>query len=146
MDKKIVLQDGVTFSYDNDGVVRDMSILDGVEEVELYMDVAMEDTRKCFPDVKKLIVGSGVSMIDIPNSLFPHVRSVESMSKCFQSGPYLVREFNLKNTFYRDENDVIDLNNVYAISAYAFNGCKSLKIKNADTLLGTQFIGELLGN
>lgn len=148
MDKKIVLQDGVTFSYDNDGVVRDMSILDGVEEVELYMDVAMEDTRKCFPDVKKLIVGSGVSMIDIPNSLFPHVRSVESMSKCFQSGPYLVREFNLKNTFYRDENDVIDLNNVYAISAYAFNGCKSLKIKNADTLLsqntllGPQFIAK----
>ena len=39
MDKKIVLQDGVTFSYDNDGVVRDMSIHDGVEEVELYMDV-----------------------------------------------------------------------------------------------------------
>lgn len=34
MDKKIVLQDGVTFSYDNDGVVRDMSILDGVEEKE----------------------------------------------------------------------------------------------------------------
>ena len=32
MDKKIVLQDGVTFSYDNDGVVRDMSILDGVEK------------------------------------------------------------------------------------------------------------------
>lgn len=148
MDKKIVLQDGVTFSYDNDGVVRDMSILDGVEEVELYMDVAMEDTRKCFPDVKKLIVGSGVSMIDIPNSLFPHVRSVESMSKCFQSGPYLVRKFDLKNTFYRDENDVIDLNNVYAISAYAFNGCKSLKIKNADTLLsqdtllGPQFIAK----
>lgn len=24
MDKKIVLQNGVTFSYDNDGVVRDM--------------------------------------------------------------------------------------------------------------------------
>ena len=148
MDKKIVLQDGVTFSYDNDGVVRDMSILDGVEEVELYMDVAMEDTRKCFPDVKKLIVGSGVSMIDIPNSLFPNVRSVESMSKCFQSGPYLVRKFDLKNAFYRDENDVIDLNNVYAISAYAFNGCKSLKIKNADTLLsqdtllGPQFIAK----
>lgn len=140
MDKKIVLQDGVTFSYDNDGVVRDMSILDGVEEVELYMDVAMEDTRKCFPDVKKLIVGSGVSMIDIPNSLFPNVRSVESMSTCFQSGPYLVRKCDLKNTFYRDENDVIDLNNVYAISAYAFNGCKSLKIKNADTLLGPQLI------
>ena len=134
MDKKIVLQDGVTFSYDNDGVVRDMSILDGVEEVELYMDVAMEDTRKCFPDVKKLIVGSGVSMIDIPNSLFPNVRSVESMSTCFQSGPYLVREFDLKNTFYRDENDVIDLKNVYTISAYAFNGCKSLKIKNTDAL------------
>lgn len=138
----------MTFSYDNDGVVRDMSILDGVEEVELYMDVAMEDTRKCFPDVKKLIVGSGVSMIDIPNSLFPHVRSVESMSKCFQSGPYLVRKFDLKNAFYRDENDVIDLNNVYAISAYAFNGCKSLKIKNADTLLsqdtllGPQFIAK----
>lgn len=33
MDKKIVLQDGVTFSYDNDGVVRDMNILDGVEKV-----------------------------------------------------------------------------------------------------------------
>ena len=142
MDKKIVLQDGVTFSYDNDGVVRDMSILDGVEEVELYMDVAMEDTRKCFPDVKKLIVGSGVSMIDIPNSLFPHVRSVESMSTYFQSGPYLVQGFNLKNTFYRDENDVIDLNNVHAISAYAFNGCKSLKIKNAGTLLGPQFIAK----
>lgn len=142
MDKKIVLQDGVTFSYDNDGVVRDMSILDGVEEVELYMDVAMEDTRKCFPDVKKLIVGSGVSMIDIPNSLFPHVRSVESMSTYFQSGPYLVQGFNLKNTFYRDENDVIDLNNVHAISAYAFNGCKSLKIKNTGTLLGPQFIAK----
>ena len=26
MDKKIVLQDGVTFSYDNDGVVRDMIV------------------------------------------------------------------------------------------------------------------------
>ena len=142
MDKKIVLQDGVTFSYDNDGVVRDMSIHDGVEEVELYMDVAMEDTRKCFPDVKKLIVGSGVSMIEIPNSLFPNVRSVESMSTYFQSGPYLVQGFNLKNTFYRDENDVIDLNNVHAISAYAFNGCKSLKIKNAGTLLGPQFIAK----
>lgn len=128
----------MTFSYDNDGVVRDMSILDGVEEVELYMDVAMEDTRKCFPDVKKLIVGSGVSMIDIPNSLFPNVRSVESMSTYFQSGPYLVREFNLKNTFYRDENDVIDLNNVYTISAYAFNGCK----KNADTLPGYMSISK----
>lgn len=142
MDKKIVLQDGVTFSYDNDGVVRDMSILDGVEEVELYMDVAMEDTRKCFPDVKKLIVGSGVSMIDIPNSLFPHVRSVESMSTCFQSGPYLVREFDLKNTFYRDENDVIDLNNVYTISAYAFNGCKSLKVKNTNALLNYRYISK----
>lgn len=135
MDKKIVLQDGVTFSYDNDGVVRDMSIHDGVEEVELCMDVAMEDTQKCFPDVKKLIVGNGVSMIDIPNSLFPNVKSVESMSTCFQSGPYLVREFDLKNTFYRDENDVIDLNNVYTISAYAFNGCKSLKVKNTNALL-----------
>ena len=142
MDKKIVLQDGVTFSYDNDGVVRDMNILDGVEKVELYMDVAMEDTRKRFPDVKKLIVGSGVSMIDIPNSLFPNVRSVESMSTYFQSGPYLVRESNLKNTFYRDENDVIDLNNVYTISAYAFNGCKSLKIKNADTLPGYMSISK----
>ena len=137
MDKKIVLQDGVTFSYDNDGVVRDMSILDGVEEVELYMDVAMEDTRKCFPDVKKLIVG-----IDIPNSLFPHVRSVKSMSTCFQSGPYLVREFDLKNTFYRDENDVIDLNNVYTISAYAFNDCKSLKVKNTNALLNYRSISK----
>lgn len=56
------------------------------------------------------------------------------MSTCFQSGPYLVRKFDLKNTFYRDENDVIDLKNVYTISAYAFNGCKSLKIKNTDAL------------
>lgn len=137
MDKKIVLQNGVVFTYDSDDgsdIVHDINIPDGVEEVELCMDVAMEDTQKCFPDVKKLIVRKGVSMIDIPNSLFPNVRSVESMSTCFQSGPYLVRKFDLKNTFYRDENDVIDLKNVYTISAYAFNGCKSLKIKNTDAL------------
>lgn len=137
MDKKIVLQNGVVFTYDSDDgsdIVHDINIPDGVEEVELCMDVAMEDTQKCFPDVKKLIVRKGVSMIDIPNSLFPNVRSVESMGTCFQSGPYLVRKFDLKNTFYRDENDVIDLKNVYTISAYAFNGCKSLKIKNTDAL------------
>lgn len=145
MDKKIVLQNGVVFTYDSDDgsdIVHDLNIPDGVEEVELCMDVAMEDTQKCFPDVKKLIVRKGVSMIDIPNSLFPNVRSVESMSTCFQSGPYLVREFDLKNTFYRDENDVIDLNNVYTISAYAFNGCKSLKVKNTNALLNYRSISK----
>lgn len=145
MDKKIVLQNGVVFTYDSDDdsdIVHDLNIPDGVEEVELCMDVAMEDTQKCFPDVKKLIVGKGVSMIDIPNSLFPNVRSVESMSTCFQSGPYLVRKFNLTNTFYRDENDVIDLNNVYTISAYAFNGCKSLKVKSTNALLNYQSISK----
>lgn len=145
MDKKIVLQNGIVFTYDSDDgsdIVHDINIPDGVEEVELCMDVAMEDTQKCFPDVKKLIVEKGVSMIDIPNSLFPNVRSVESMSTCFQSGPYLVREFDLKNTFYRDENDVIDLNNVYTISAYAFNDCKSLKVKNTNALLNYRYISK----
>ena len=47
MDKKIVLQNGVVFTYDSDDgsdIVHDINIPDGVEEVELCMDVAMEDT------------------------------------------------------------------------------------------------------
>lgn len=43
MDKKIVLQNGVVFTYDSDDgsdIVHDINIPDGVEEVELCMDVA----------------------------------------------------------------------------------------------------------
>lgn len=90
--------------------------------------------------VKKLIINALVVDIQIPNSLFPNVKRVVSKSKyfdtCFEYSSVLMRNtfgfWTLLNTFCKEEGEEIDLQDVIAINDFAFQGCKSTRIKSPD--------------
>ena len=100
----------------------------------------MNNTKKSFPSVKKLIIDALVVDIQIPNSLFPNVKQVVSKSKyfdtCFEYSSVLMRNtfgfWTLLNTFCKEEGEEIDLQDVIAINDFAFQGCKSTRIKSPD--------------
>ena len=100
----------------------------------------MNNTKKSFPSVKKLIIDALVVDIQIPNSLFPNVKRVVSKSKyfdtCFEYSSVLMRNtfgfWTLLNTFCKEEGEEIDLQDVIAINDFAFQGCKSTRIKSPD--------------
>lgn len=100
----------------------------------------MNNTKKSFPSVKKLIINALVVDIQIPNSLFPNVKRVVSKSKyfdtCFEYSSVLMRNtfgfWTLLNTFCKEEGEEIDLQDVIAINDFAFQGCKSTRIKSPD--------------
>ena len=100
----------------------------------------MNNTKKSFPSVKKLIINALVVDIQIPNSLFPNVKRVVSKSKyfdtCFEYSSVLMRNtfgfWTLLNTFCKEEDEEIDLQDVIAINDFAFQGCKSTRIKSPD--------------
>lgn len=103
-------------------------------------------TKQC-PNVKKIYIGPNVRKLEISNFMFPNVKEVISKSPSFQSGPLLVeknkssrysQDFNgtkeLLNTFCKTSDEIIDLSGIGSIDDYAFDGCRSKKIINADDL------------
>lgn len=126
--------------YHDKKTAYDIDVDDNVKELIIPTDLKMNNTKKSFPSVKKLIINALVVDIQIPNSLFPNVKRVVSKSKyfdtCFEYSSVLMRNtfgfWTLLNTFCKEEGEEIDLQDVIAINAFAFQGCKSTRIKSPD--------------
>lgn len=109
--------------------------------------IKTQGLTKQYPNVKKIYIGPDVRRIEISNFMFPNVKEVVSESPAFQSGTLLIeknrssrysRDFDgekeLLNTFCKTSDEVIDLSGIGSIDDYAFEGCRSKKIINADDL------------
>lgn len=126
--------------YHDKKTAYDIDVDDNVKELIIPTDLKMNNTKKSFPSVKKLIIDALVVDIQIPNSLFPNVKQVVSKSKyfdtCFEYSSVLMRNtfgfWTLLNTFCKEEGEEIDLQDVIAINDFAFQGCKSTRIKSPD--------------
>ena len=116
---------------DKTGVI-DMDVADGVDELTLKYDLCMAESKKSFPDVKRLIIDEMVFRIEMPNTLFPNVRYVLSYSHMFESGEYLIgRTYgftSLVNVFCHDTDEVIDL--ISKISLYQALSLKRLMVSH----------------
>ena len=86
----------------------DLDVEPGVKMVEIFANLEMPDSDKCFPDVERLVIADGVYSIEIKNELFPNVKKVESHSNCFISHECLIEKvcnpgsMTLLNTFCKD--------------------------------------------
>lgn len=97
-----VLESGIVKYQDLDvGVTRyhnrenkcdiDLDVEPGVKMVEIFANLEMPDSDKCFPDVERLVIADGVYSIEIKNELFPNVKKVESHSNYFISHECLIK-------------------------------------------------------
>ena len=150
-------KDNVVYTISNDlNSCYDIDVPDDVETVmlgiredetirtgALILAFNLVKSEKSFPNVKKLIIGSHIFHISIPNALFPNVREVISYSKHFDSGKYIVHLTDsyspmklLYNSFCLGPDEPLDLDKVVCIwKEGALRGCQSQEIKNAENLL-----------
>lgn len=104
----------------------------------------LRDVKKQFPNIKTIVVENGVSKINIGNMMFPNVELVISNNQRFIDGKnnLIERAYSgsamLLNTFCKKEGDVIDLDGVSVITNFAFEGCMSKNIINADAIFNMQ--------
>lgn len=119
--------------------ISDMEIQSGVDYLIISQNIKMKSSRKSFPDVKQLIINDNVSIINIPNTLFPNVKRIESSSEYFENGKNLIYKEKIKfggeyrvlyNTFCKQEGEVIDLAGVSRLQDNAFYKCNSTNIIN----------------
>lgn len=117
----------------------DIEVDDGVKVVdfsEAESTVNLRDVKKQFLSVETLIIGKLTTILEISNFMFPNVKEVISENnQNFKSGNILIEHrysgFSLLNTFCKPAEEIIDLQDVSAISDYAFEGCLSKNIINA---------------
>ena len=146
-----VLESGIVKYQDLDaGVTRyhnrenkcdiDLDVEPGVKMVEIFANLEMPDSDKCFPDVERLVIADGVDSIEIKNELFPNVKKVESHSNYFISHECLIEKvcnpgsMILLNTFCKDENDFITINQVDRIAKNAFHGCRCTNVRGTHNI------------
>lgn len=137
----ITTQAGVICTTYGVGEIYDMDVAPEVEVIYISMNVSMADSKKSFPNVKKIeIISEKVSKIEIPNSLFPNVREVKSNSIYFMNHYCLVHRssgavygsVSLLNTFFRKKDEEIDLRYIKRIENHAFDGCEAVKLVNVN--------------
>lgn len=149
MEKTIVngrpayVENGVTFYYyyREENIV-DIDVEPGVKEVKFCSIPGsafdfmyhLKDCMKQFPDVETIYIGPRVSTVIISNFMFPNVKHVTSRNQSFKSGPLLIRNNSLLNTFCKKENEVVDLSDVLIIDEFAFSGCISTNLINTDNV------------
>lgn len=63
--------------YHDKKTAYDIDVDDNVKELIIPTDLKMNNTKKSFPSVKKLIIDALVVDIQIPNSLFPNVKNAK---------------------------------------------------------------------
>ena len=145
-----VLESGIVKYQDLDaGVTRyhnreekcdiDIDVEPGVKRVEIFANLKMPDSDKCFPDVERLVISDGVYSIEIKNELFPNVKKVESRSGYFESHECLVERnyktgVTLLNTFCKGKNDFIIINRVERIAKNAFHGCRCTNVRGTHNI------------
>ena len=146
-------KDNVVYTISNDlNSCYDIDVPDDVETVmlgiredetirtgALILAFNLVKSEKSFPNVKKLIIGSHIFHISIPNALFPNVREVISYSKHFDSGKYIVHLTDsyspmklLYNSFCLGPDEVLNLEGIHLIEANALEGCQTTKVINAN--------------
>ena len=116
----------------------DIEVDDGVKVVDFSKaenTVELRSVKKQFPSVETLIIGKSTSILEISNFMFPNVKEIISEdNQNFKSGNVLIKHdysgFKLLNTFCKQADEVIDLQDVISISNYAFEGCLSKNIIN----------------
>lgn len=145
-----VLESGIVKYQDLDaGVTRyhnieekcdiDLDVEPGVKKVEIFANLKMPDSEKCFPDVERLVISDKVYSIEIKNELFPNVKKVESRSGYFESHECLVERnyktgVTLLNTFCKGKNDFIIINRVERIAKNAFHGCRCTNVRGTHNI------------
>lgn len=115
-----------------------IEVADGVKVVDFNdaePNVELRSVKKQFPSVETLIIGKSTSTLEISNFMFPNVKEVISENnQDFKSGNVLIKHgydgFKLLNTFCKQTDEVIDLQDVISVSNYAFEGCLSKNIIN----------------
>lgn len=146
--KKRIEEDDVIYIIDeNSGGCIDIDVKPGVEEVSLVSfgtslghEYLLDDCKKAFPDVRKIVIDCSVYNIDIPNTLFPNVKEVECgnwYGKYAKSGSVLLRNDNgqvLTNVFVKKEGETVDLKYATKIDDDAFSGCMATKIINSGSV------------
>lgn len=131
---------GVTRYHDKENKCDiDIDVKPGVKRVEIFANLKMPDSDKCFPDVERLVISDGVYSIEIKNELFPNVKKVESRSSYFESHECLVERnyktgVTLLNTFCKGENDFIIINRVERIAKNAFHGCRCTNVRGTHNI------------
>lgn len=116
----------------------DIEVDDGVKVVDFSdaeSNVELRSVKKQFPSVETLIIGKSTSTLEISNFMFPNVKKVISENnQDFKSGNVLIKHgydgFKLLNTFCKQADELIDLQDVISVSNYAFEGCLSKNIIN----------------
>lgn len=124
---------GITYYFGADTLACcDMDINPGLTTVQIWHNINMPDTDKVFPDVKELKIMRNVKDIQIPNSMFPNVKNINSNSPAFPTSRYLISRCgvnnHLLNVFSVEKDECIYIPYVYKISDYAFAGCKSTNL------------------
>lgn len=144
---KTLEENGVTYSANSDSncfTCIDIDVKPGVKEVQFlsfFSKYELTDSKKSFPDVRKINICYSVLDIAIPNTLFPNVEEVTcdcSYGKYTKNGKVLLKNDDLiclTNTFIKKENEVVDLNGTTKIMNDAFSGCLSTKIINSKNVV-----------
>ena len=132
-------KNGVTYTFETDDLASeaiDIEVQPGIEYLILEYGLNIPESKKSFSDVKCLTIKKGVKRIEIPNTLFPNVKWVQSESDRFKTGNCLVLNegdifFTLFNTFCKKEGEVIETDDITAIKNGAFSGCESTNLTSA---------------
>ncbi len=138
MKKQEIVNNGVTLYYCKkdtviDGklihanTVFDIDIDENVHYVRIQLNeylptinrIDLTDCNKTFPQVIEVFI---TGYISIPNSMFPNVKSPRIQGK------------SILNSFYLDENTVIDLAGCTHIGPKAFSGCKACELVNTEKI------------
>lgn len=135
-------KDGVIYTFYQEFGQVYVTYIDIPEELETFTFYSinkkltfynLKKLKRDFPNIKTVNINDGVYAININNSLFPNLENVKSTSRKFSSGPHLIYEGNrLQNTFFHNEDSVVDMHGVEIIDSEAFAGCKAKKSVNDD--------------
>ena len=144
MDKyiKYDAQPGVVLYIENKGSNKeccyDLDIKDDVTELYLMVfDFCLDDNKKQFKNVSKIVTLDTCGDLCLPNQMFPNVKEVISCNNHYvvKQNKLLLNKFNrsLINVFGWNTSEAIDMRGIEEIEDGAFWGCQSRVLENCDT-------------
>lgn len=144
MDKyiKYDAQHGVVLYIENKGSNKercyDLDIKDDVTELYLMVfDFCLDDNKKQFKNVSKIVILDTCGDLCLPNQMFPNVKEVISCNNHYvvKQNKLLLNKFNrsLINVFGWNTSEAIDMRGIEEIEDGAFWGCQSRVLENCDT-------------
>lgn len=144
MDKyiKYDAQPGVVLYIENKGSNKeccyDLDIKDDVTELYLMVfDFCLDDNKKQFKNVSKIVILDTCGDLCLPNQMFPNVKEVIFCNNHYtvKQNKLLLNNFSrsLINVFGWNTSDAIDMRGIEVIEDGAFCGCQSRVLENCDT-------------